>query len=322
MGGVTRKGEMLMYSLILTAALVAGGQSTAWEGWGCSGCYGYGCWGGCYGGCYGNCYGNCYGGGWGWRGCWGSCSCGGTYGSYGTYCGGCPGCIGGWGRYSNGGCYGYNQCYGYGYGGYNYPYPGQVPPQAIPVPPQQIPQPPVPPQAFPQQVPPQAIPQQPVPPVPPQPVPPQSFYPGYGPGYGVPGYGAPGYGVPGYGAPGYGAPKGGYLYPTTGSTSNVYPLQPTVVRPAPVVENAARILVYLPEDARLVVNNEVLPPGTNQRLLVTPGLNPEVRNFYMMRIEVERDGRVVTDTRRVDVLPNQNVTVNFLSEAEFRTVQR
>ena len=103
-----------MYSVLLAAALTAGtAEAPAWH-YSCYGCYGccggcygccggnafscHGCWGcsGCYG-CYGSCYGCC-------GGCWGCCG-----GCYGVYYSSCYGCCGGWG--CCGGCWG---CYGYG----------------------------------------------------------------------------------------------------------------------------------------------------------------------------------------------------------------
>jgi len=91
-----------MYSVVLMAALTAGGSAPDCH-WGCGGCYGCcGCYGGCYGcsGCYG-CYG-CCGGCWGCYGCYGGC--------YGCY-GGCYGCHGCYGCYGCSGCYGYAPAY-------------------------------------------------------------------------------------------------------------------------------------------------------------------------------------------------------------------
>ena len=77
-----------MYSMVLMAALSAGGDLPACHRGGCCGCYG-GCWGGCHG-CWGCC--GCWGGCYGCGGCWGGC-----YGCWGG-CGGCyGGCWGGWG---------------------------------------------------------------------------------------------------------------------------------------------------------------------------------------------------------------------------------
>ncbi len=101
-----------MYSVVLMMAMTGGADVPA-------GHHGRG---GCYGGCYGDCNGGCYGG---WScngGCWGSCN-GGCYGSscYGGCHGhkrrhhGCHGCYGG----CYGSCYGCNGCWGGCTGYYN-----------------------------------------------------------------------------------------------------------------------------------------------------------------------------------------------------------
>jgi uncharacterized protein (TIGR03000 family) len=108
-----------MYSVVLMAALTAGGTQAPAFGHGCGGCWSS-CWG-CSGGCWGSCYG-CYGCYGGWGSCYGGCYSywGSFYGSgYGSGYGyGCCGC---WG--SGYACYG--GCYGGGcYGGAAYPVDG------------------------------------------------------------------------------------------------------------------------------------------------------------------------------------------------------
>ena len=96
-----------MYSVVLMAALTAGGSTP--ECHGCCGCYGgYG--GGCCG-CYGGCMG-CYGGCMGCMGCYGGCM--------GCY-GGCMGCMGGYGCWG-----GYGSWGGYSMGAPAGTYPGTV----------------------------------------------------------------------------------------------------------------------------------------------------------------------------------------------------
>jgi uncharacterized protein (TIGR03000 family) len=104
-----------MYSVVLMAALSAGGSAPDCHGHchSCGGGYGgcYGGYGGCYGGCYGGYgggYGGCYGGyGGGYGGCYGGYSYGSGYGCYGSYS--CHGCYGCYGCY---GCSGYAPMYG------------------------------------------------------------------------------------------------------------------------------------------------------------------------------------------------------------------
>jgi uncharacterized protein (TIGR03000 family) len=112
-----------MYGIILATALTTGTTAADWGfRHGCHGCH-CGCWCGCSCGCYG-CYGGycscgCYGcysycGGWGCHGCWGCCGCYGCYGycgGWGCHCGGC-GCYGGCMAYGCYGCYGGCMAYG------------------------------------------------------------------------------------------------------------------------------------------------------------------------------------------------------------------
>jgi uncharacterized protein (TIGR03000 family) len=74
-----------MYTIVLATMLTTG---TAAPDWGCRGCYG--CCGGCWG-CCGGCWGCC-------GGCWGCCG-GGCWGCCGG-CYGCYGCYGGWGGFA------------------------------------------------------------------------------------------------------------------------------------------------------------------------------------------------------------------------------
>ena len=110
-----------MYSVVLLAALTAGGQAPDCHNCGAasySGCYGgwhcglCGSYGSCYGSCYGNygidagygCYGSCTGAYFANPGaCWGGACCGGCYGAYGYpdySSSGCNGCTGSYGAAS------------------------------------------------------------------------------------------------------------------------------------------------------------------------------------------------------------------------------
>jgi uncharacterized protein (TIGR03000 family) len=80
-----------MYSIVLATMLTAGTATPDFfffRPWAAGCCGGYA---GCCGGCYGGCYGGCWGGGYAaYSGCCGGC-CGGCYGCYGSCCGGCYG---------------------------------------------------------------------------------------------------------------------------------------------------------------------------------------------------------------------------------------
>jgi len=228
-----------MYSVVLMAALAAGGQTPN-----CHGCHAS--YGGCYGSCYGNyglegygggcnsccgnsytcsggCYGSCWGAGYG--SCWGnSYTCGGGcwgagYGCYGGYY---P-----W-DYSSSGCCG---CEGYGGGS---PYfatpPVYGPPTGTPV----------------------------EPPVKSEPIP----------------------------APKKGEPEG--LAPTN-----------------------ARLIVAVPAGANLYIDDHKMKTQSERRTFQTPVLEPGQTYFYEVRVEVERDGKTLSTTKRVLLKAGQEVRADF-----------
>ena len=76
-------------------------------------------------------------------------------------------------------------------------------------------------------------------------------------------------------------------------------------------EAPARITVRLPEDAQLYVHGVFCPLTSDSRAFDTPKLEPGRRYLYVLRAEMERDGRKVTQTRRVVFRAGEDVTVNF-----------
>ena len=74
---------------------------------------------------------------------------------------------------------------------------------------------------------------------------------------------------------------------------------------------AARITVKLPMDARLWVDNVNCPLTSDERSFKTPALTPGQQYYYTLRMEVEKDGRVVSENRRVFVAAGQQVNVDF-----------
>jgi len=80
-------------------------------------------------------------------------------------------------------------------------------------------------------------------------------------------------------------------------------------------EAPAHIKVRLPEDAQLYVHGVLCPLTSDSRSFDTPKLEPGRKYLYLLRAEMERDGRKVTQTRRVVFRAGEDVTVNF-DEAE------
>ncbi|MBL8800160.1 MAG: TIGR03000 domain-containing protein [Planctomycetia bacterium] len=241
---------------------------------------------GCHG-CHGwSCHGckGCYG----CSGCYGCC--GGCYGCCGG-CYGCYGCTGACYGWSCWGCGGYAASAGYGYAG-GYAYAG-----------------------------------------------------GYG-CYGLHSwYGCSGcYGVFGCGG-GYGgsvaaaaAPAG---YSTASTVGNMpapamaaAPVAPQafvaqqVARPAPAAVQpaaakvASQITVRLPENARLYVNDDQCTLTSETRSFQTPQLKSDKEYSYTLRAEVVRDGRTVSEVKRVTFKGGEQVDVQFKELGPVRTVSR
>ena len=73
----------------------------------------------------------------------------------------------------------------------------------------------------------------------------------------------------------------------------------------------ASVVVALPKDASFFIDDKpwTLDPANNT--FRTPALEPGYRYTYVLRAEVKRDGKTLTETRRVSVLPGQESKVEF-----------
>jgi uncharacterized protein (TIGR03000 family) len=76
-------------------------------------------------------------------------------------------------------------------------------------------------------------------------------------------------------------------------------------------ETRARLLVRLPADAQLYIDDNLMKSASTQRTFVTPLLRPGQTYFYDLRAEVVRDGKTVRQTRRVLLRPGDAVEATF-----------
>jgi uncharacterized protein (TIGR03000 family) len=83
-------------------------------------------------------------------------------------------------------------------------------------------------------------------------------------------------------------------------------------------EASARVVVRLPEDARLFVDNDPCPLTSAERSFNTPRLRPGVPYEYTLRAEVTRDGRAVKESKKVSLRAGEETVVEF---SDMRTVQ-
>jgi uncharacterized protein (TIGR03000 family) len=131
-------------------------------------------------------------------------------------------------------------------------------------------------------------------------------YGGYGGGYGYGGY------TGGVVAPGGGMAPG---YPDGGTAPGGEPLP----KPKPddknkgtsAAPNRAKLIVELPADAKLYVDDRAMKSTSGVRTFNTPELEPGQLYYYELRVEVERDGKPVTETKRVIVKAGEVVRANF-----------
>jgi uncharacterized protein (TIGR03000 family) len=78
-----------------------------------------------------------------------------------------------------------------------------------------------------------------------------------------------------------------------------------------VAPNRARLIVELPSDAKLYVDDRAMRTGVNPRTFHTPELEPGQLYFYDLRVEVVRDGKPVTESKRVVVKAGEVIRANF-----------
>jgi uncharacterized protein (TIGR03000 family) len=80
----------------------------------------------------------------------------------------------------------------------------------------------------------------------------------------------------------------------------------TMVQKAP-----ATVVVHLPADAKLYVDNVACPLTSATRSFNTPGLEPGRKYFYTLKAEVVRDGKPAAESRRVLLSAGKRVDVDF-----------
>lgn len=143
--------------------------------------------------------------------------------------------------------------------------------------------------------------------------------------YGCYGYGGYGYGCygcwGGYGSGCYGCYGcyggccgGGYYSPY--HVVPAAPAKPVEMAPPPVEKkgaaaNQAKLLVELPADAKLFIDDQPMKTPAAHRTFNTPALQPGQAYYYMVRAEVVIDGKTHTETKQVIVRAGQTAEAKF-----------
>ncbi len=153
------------------------------------------------------------------------------------------------------------------------------------------------------------------------------YYGGYGWGYplgfGWGGYGLRGYGF-GYGGVGYGRFRpyyGGYATGYYSGTASGYYSPPVTyddgsVAAAPENDDAAHIQLIVPENAAVWVDDQKMTQTGTEREFVSPPLDPGKTYTWSVRVRwTNAEGKVVDETRPIDVRANDWWTVDFTKPA-------
>jgi uncharacterized protein (TIGR03000 family) len=74
---------------------------------------------------------------------------------------------------------------------------------------------------------------------------------------------------------------------------------------------SALVTVRLPKDARLFVDGTPIPQKLAVRKFTTPKLAPGQLYYYTVKVELDREGEVVTKSKRVVVEAGKKVEVTF-----------
>ncbi|MCS6975813.1 MAG: TIGR03000 domain-containing protein [Gemmatales bacterium] len=75
--------------------------------------------------------------------------------------------------------------------------------------------------------------------------------------------------------------------------------------------NRAKVVVHLPSDARFYVEDRLVKTDNGRREFLTPVLEPGATYRYTFRVEVERDGKTVVQTKEAKVRAGQETVVHF-----------
>jgi uncharacterized protein (TIGR03000 family) len=90
----------------------------------------------------------------------------------------------------------------------------------------------------------------------------------------------------------------------------------------PVGTGAARVTVVAPAGAKVYVDNVAINVNGTRTTFETPALTAGRSYFYIIKAEVEREGRPQTESQRVVVQAGKEVTVEFKKLTPNLTVSR
>jgi uncharacterized protein (TIGR03000 family) len=79
----------------------------------------------------------------------------------------------------------------------------------------------------------------------------------------------------------------------------------------PADKNKAKVVVELPTDAKLYIDDQLTNSTSDRRVFSTPVLEKGQTYYYDVRAEMVRNGRTVTETKRVIVKAGAEASTTF-----------
>jgi uncharacterized protein (TIGR03000 family) len=93
-----------------------------------------------------------------------------------------------------------------------------------------------------------------------------------------------------------------------------YAAAPVYAKPAYAAAQPAKtatVVVDLPADAKMYVFDKALPGSSARRAFKTPALEAGYQYYYEIRVEVVRDGKTYSETKRLGVRVGETAQVEF-----------
>jgi len=81
----------------------------------------------------------------------------------------------------------------------------------------------------------------------------------------------------------------------------------------------AKLVVEVPADAKLYVDDQLMKTMSARRVFNTPTLDKGQTYYYILRAEMAIDGKTVSETKRVLVRAGEEVKANFAELAAAAT---
>jgi uncharacterized protein (TIGR03000 family) len=73
----------------------------------------------------------------------------------------------------------------------------------------------------------------------------------------------------------------------------------------------AKLVVEVPTDAKLYIDDQLMKTTSSKRVFSTPLLAQGQAYFYDVRVEVVRDGKTVSDSKRVIIRAGEEARASF-----------